>query len=100
MARIPRANHATSPTFIFQRKEFTCNSMRGRWIERWQTDTGDLNDEEVEAFNNHFLTGEPMFVVYSYATPIAFWTEAHGWHKVDQKFSVTTSKHQSRLYLI
>lgn len=36
------------------------------------------------------------YVVYSYATPIAF--HAQGvWHIPDVKYSVTTSKHQSKI---
>lgn len=40
------------------------------------------------------------YVVWSYATPIAWYTAERGWHVVKQKFSRTTSQHQSRLYLI
>lgn len=39
------------------------------------------------------------YVVYSYSTPIAWHTPEGGWHFVDQKFSMTTSHHQGRLYL-
>lgn len=99
MARIPRANHATSPQYIYERKEFTCNSMSGRWVEPWNGHDGELNDEEAATYAMYRREGN-TFVVYSYSTPIAFWNETYGWHKVDQKFSPTTSKHQSRLYLI
>lgn len=101
MARIPRANHATSPTYIFQRKEFDCNNMSGRWATGVMY--GDLNADERETLVQHItdVTDEQeVYIVYSYSTPIAWWTEAHGWHVVKQKFSVTTSKHQSRLHLI
>lgn len=40
------------------------------------------------------------YVVYSYDTPIAWYTPDRGWYKVGQRFSVTTSKHQGKLYLI
>lgn len=40
------------------------------------------------------------YVVESYATPIAWVTEDGRVHKVAQKFSVTTSKHQGQLYLL
>ena len=36
------------------------------------------------------------YTVYSYATPIA-WHTPRGWHVVAQRFSVTTSKHQSKV---
>lgn len=34
------------------------------------------------------------YVVYSYGTPIA-WRTSEAWYVVEQKFSVTTSKHQN-----
>jgi len=44
------------------------------------------------------------YVVWSYATPIAWhYTRddgVGGWHVVAQKFSPTTGKHQSNLYMI
>lgn len=36
------------------------------------------------------------YVVYSYGTPIA-WHNEDGWHMPDVKYSVTTSRHQSRI---
>jgi hypothetical protein len=40
------------------------------------------------------------YAVYSYNTPIAWVTQDGTVHKVAQKFSVTTSKHQGKLYLL
>lgn len=39
-----------------------------------------------------------VYVVWSYDTPIAWYTEA-GWVVPDAKYSMTTSHHQGRLYL-
>lgn len=58
--------------------------------------SGVLNNREADIFHAQ----KPSYVVYSYATPIAWWSEEHGWYVVSQKFSVTTSKHQGKLYLI
>jgi len=42
-----------------------------------------------------------QYVVWSYDTPIAWWSKhTCMWHVVEQKFSATTSKHQGTLYLI
>lgn len=57
---------------------------------------GRLDQNERELFYAH----EPTYVVLSYSTPIAWWSQTYGWHVVAQKFSVTTSKHQGKLYLI
>lgn len=59
-------------------------SLRGADEDRW-VETGGYRAE---------------YVVLSYDTPIAWWSEMYGWHVVSQKFSVTTSRHQSRLYKI
>jgi len=37
------------------------------------------------------------YVVYSYATPIAWRTQGQ-WHTPDVKYSVTTSRHQSKIF--
>lgn len=42
---------------------------------------------------------ERAYVVYSYQTPIAWWTKAHGWVIPPVKYSRTTSVHQGKLYL-
>lgn len=51
------------------------------------------------------------YIVWSFSTPIAYYVEANpvtaahvskdltGWHRVDQTFSPTTTKHQANLYL-
>lgn len=42
-------------------------------------------------------TEQPSYVVYSYATPIGWWSEKFGWTIPDVKHSATTSRHQSVL---
>lgn len=61
-------------------------------------DSGRLSGNDLDRFREdaQFIT----YVVYSYATPIAWTTTRRGWHRVAQKFSRTTSQHQGRLYLI
>lgn len=60
-------------------------------------DSGRLEGPDHEKFREDM--GKIDYVVYSYNTPIAWHADGH-WHKVAQKFSVTTSKHQGKLYLI
>lgn len=52
---------------------------------------GELPFEYVEKFNAEL----PTYVVFSYATPIAWWSAAHGWTIPAVKYSATTSRHQS-----
>ena len=62
------------------------------------TSYGHLNDSEVSKFERD--RERMTFIVYSYATPIAWALDDGTVHKVDQRFSVTTSRHQSFLYLL
>jgi hypothetical protein len=65
---------------------------------------GYLNADERKIFERE--APRIAYVVYSYGTPIAWFTttrrggKAGRWHRVAQKFSITTSKHQGKLYLI
>jgi hypothetical protein len=47
-----------------------------------------------EEFCDQLKLDQPDFVVYSYATPIA-WHCDKGWFIPDAKYSTTTSKHQN-----
>ena len=63
--------------------------------------SGRLNSDEARRFFGEVRDcDQTCYVVYSYDTPIAWWTPEHGWHIVEQRFSVTTTRHQSRLPLI
>jgi hypothetical protein len=57
--------------------------------------TGRLNSEEVENLRHDVTTTGVTYVVYSYETPIAWVRSTGGVHLVAQRFSHTTSKHQS-----
>lgn len=59
--------------------------------------SGQLSGEDLEAFQRD--VSKIDYTVFSYNTPIA-WHTPEGWHRVSQRFSVTTSKHQGKLYLI
>ena len=57
-----------------------------------------------EPYNSGRLTGNdydkfhaevPSYAVYSYSTPIAWWSPTFGWTLAESKFSATTSSHQS-----
>lgn len=83
---------------IRDRKTFTTNGALCATDHRvgpW--DSGRLSGVDLDTFRED--TAAIRYVVWSYATPIAWWCEDKGWHKVAQKFSVTTSKHQGVLYL-
>jgi hypothetical protein len=62
------------------------------------TSSGRLAGDDLEAFNRD--NGSITYVVWSYATPIAWVTDDSRIHKVAQRFSRTTSVHQGKLYLL
>lgn len=82
--------------YIATRQEFRASALEG-WAgtaskDSARTSTGRLNAEESAKLINDAQSIE--YVVFSYDTPIA-WHTAEGWYIVEQKFSVTTSKHQN-----
>ena len=64
------------------------------WVDRLSEDLRD-NDE----YRGRDLVSRPAYVVWSYDTPIAWWTDVHGWRVPEVKYSRTTSRHQSRVSL-
>lgn len=88
--------------YIRDRKPFdTHGALAARTYENGVSRNayGDLWGDECDQFEAD--APHIKYVVWSYATPIAWWTSTvRGWHVVEQKFSSTTTKHQGRLYLI
>jgi hypothetical protein len=95
-----KINQRQARTAIHNREPFETHNdtLTGR---RWVTGTGALprwaaevlyaqRDEAVASPEE----GEKFYVVYSYQTPIAWWTPKYGWVRPAIKYSVTTSKHQ------
>lgn len=61
-------------------------------------DSGQLAGADLDRYREDMR--EIRYAIWSYSTPIAWWTESRGWHIVAQRFSMTTSHHQGKLYLI
>lgn len=79
--------------YIATRQEFTASALSGK-VEEYAPHSGRLDNEEIVKLIDAFNSGQGVYVVYSYGTPIA-WHTLDGWYTVEQKFSVTTSKHQN-----
>jgi hypothetical protein len=60
--------------------------------------TGELGflggGQLADQYRHLYRRERPTYVVYSYATPIAWWSERDDWTIPDVKYTVTTSKHQ------
>ena len=95
--------------YLAHRANFTGHSMSAEWATRAEGDgypflkyhtTGRLAGDDLERFYDDrqtaYQTGEPLYIVYSYHTPIA-WVVGYGKpaYIVSQSFSVTTSKGQN-----
>lgn len=80
--------------YIATGQEFKASALSGVNVNTsgLQGAYGRLDPEEFARFKA--VETQVDYVVYSYGTPIA-WRTAEGWYVVEQKFSVTTSKHQN-----
>jgi hypothetical protein len=75
---------------IPNREPFEASSLSGKYYN-YTPSAGRLGDE----YNKLVADFKPgAYVVFSYATPIA-WFGSNGWYIVEQKFSPTTSKTQT-----
>lgn len=78
----------------------TKGALAGR-LEWYPASTGQLPADWREQLRKDIDGSDgSSYIVYSYATPIAWHTEAFGWTVPDAKYSVTTSRHQGQLYMI
>lgn len=58
-------------------------------------DLGRLDRDHGNRLMLDYLSKRLTFVVYSYATPIAWHRDDVGWYVPDERYSRTTSRHQS-----
>lgn len=83
--------------YLANRKPFTGHSMRAEWTTMCPA-RGHLGDYNYDALYNDWCVAvayeRPMYVVWSYRTPIAWCVEGKPAFIVDQQFSATTSKQQ------
>lgn len=91
---MPQLNQRDAIHYIANRREFTASALSGGF-KVYAPDTGRLNDEEIAKIKETTREAGGAYFVYSYGTPIAWFTPLRGWYVVEQKFTVTTSKHQN-----
>jgi hypothetical protein len=80
--------------YIATRQQFTASALSGGY-KNFVPDWGRLNETDCHKMNTVMNENGGAYIVYSYGTPIAYFTLLQGWYIVEQKFSVTTSKHQN-----
>jgi hypothetical protein len=99
MKRLTTRSIATA-TAISRREEFNTSgalsARKEKGLGSW--DSGKLSGLDLDVFRDD--ARRIVYAVWSYATPIAWFTHGMGWYVVEQKFSITTTKHQGNLYMI
>lgn len=88
---VTQRDHA--PGLIFRGEEFALGGLSGvREPASWSRTTGDLPAEWREKLDS---ASRPLYVVFSYATPIA-WVDADGAVTIPPvRYSLTTTGHQN-----
>jgi hypothetical protein len=86
---MPQLNQRDAIHYIMTRQEFKASALSG---SNYGNGAGRLSGADLERFYQDVkgLT----YAVYSYGTPI-YWVSNEETYLVEQKFSVTTSKHQN-----
>lgn len=89
---VKRATRNNASQFIRARQNFkTGGALQGYSL---LTDPIATFGRLPEEFKNSFLTS--TYRVYSYVTPIAWWSEGEGWTRPEVSYSPTTSHHQGK----
>jgi hypothetical protein len=94
----PTANRGTAVDYIVRHNPFKASALSGQYTH--STETGRLHRAAADAFRaaQRQAGGDGLYVVYSYHTPIAWWSSGAGWTvlgKNDLSGSPTTSGHIS-----
>lgn len=93
-----RVNQKQAVTCISKREPFKAAALTGDWFSSgsgWPS-FGWLPQDARASLTEVLETGADVFVVLSYATPVAWFSDwTGGWEIPEVKYSPTTSKHQT-----
>lgn len=92
--RTTRRTNLGAPLSLLHPFTNSTGSLFGRNADDVYGMPGWLSGEERSRW--HRERGDMDYIVVSYGTPIA-WHTPDGWYIVQQRFSVTTSRHQSQV---
>lgn len=91
--RTVRVANRDAGKHIVARQPFTGHNLSAQIYQLGSVPTGRLDPVHAATLRVDAATG-PVYVVFSYATPIAWWAPETGWAVPDARYSVTTSRHQ------
>lgn len=80
---------------IVTRQAFAASNLRGGQPWAGLSHAGRLPSELAWGFSRGVADFTITYAVYSYGTPIAWYDNERGWIMPSERYSVTTSKHQS-----
>lgn len=94
-----KCNLKTVRNHVAKMEEFNCNNtLIGKWTDEVNFGWIDGGEAGV-SLANQLSKSAVHFVIYSYDTPIAVYNTFGGWWKNPNKYTVTTSRHQSAIRL-
>lgn len=91
-----KTSNAEAAWFIHRRKEFITHtqSLSGEW-EQLSISPGRLPEPWASDLRRLVEDTVNVYVVYSYVTPIAWWSAPTDWVIPSLTYSSTTSRHQA-----
>lgn len=95
--RTTTRNAAAIARAIRQGEDFATSGALKGIANPWWVNSGYMRDSDSAAMYAARDNAGIDYVIYSYATPIAYRTADGQWTIPDAKYSVTTSKHQSTI---
>lgn len=90
-------NITEAARLVAERKDFVCGNVKGNHKKLGPFGTGQMSNSDA----NDILADRDapdFYVVYSYATPIAWFANGY-WNVPDAGYSMTTKKQKTRLRL-
>lgn len=92
---VKKATRNNADQFITARQDFkTSGALSGHNRNPGYEYSGYLESKTDRATVERFHASE--YAVFSYQTPIAWWSEAKGWERPEVTYSPTTSHHQGK----
>jgi hypothetical protein len=88
-------NQKEAVGYLASTSEIKASALTSRWESPTFHEVGQLYGEAARLWRETATAGVRRFVVYSYRTPIAWKNEGGEWIVPAEKYSVTTSRHQS-----
>lgn len=98
MSKTPTTPNYAAWRYVDKREEFVGSSLRGESYRPGYAPHLSTNDtwmSEFETAQYGARRHEVTYIVWSFYTPIAYWSQRYGWYRVGQAFSSFTGRHRN-----